>query len=98
MIAVLVEHRLGAAEIVGHRQYFAADRLGVFVDISVGDDQRLLDHGARARREETVEAAVERGRSDDGDEDGRHRGDHGEQADDLDVQAASRRGRAGAPG
>jgi hypothetical protein len=55
-LAVLVEHRLGAADVEGHRHDLAADRLGVLVDIGVGHDQRLLDHGARARREETVEA------------------------------------------
>ena len=68
------------------------DGLGVLADIGVGDDQRLLDHGARARREETVEAAIERGAGDHGDEDGRNGGDHGEQADDLHVQP--RAGRA----
>ena len=64
----------------------AADRLGMLAHIGVGHDQRLLDHGAGAGREETVEAAVERGRGDDGDQNGRHRGDDREQADDLDVQ------------
>ena len=87
LIAILIEHRLGAAEVVSHGQNLAADRLGVFAHIGVGHDQRLLDHGARAGREETVEAAVERGRGDHGDEHGRHRGDNGEQADDLDVKA-----------
>ena len=86
MIAVLVEQRLGAAEVVGHRQILAADRCGVLGHIGVGHDQRLLDHGARARREETVEAAVERRGGDDGDENGGHRGDDREQADDLHMQ------------
>ena len=86
LIAVLIEHRLGAAEIVGHGQNLAADRLGVLAHIGIGHDQRLLDHGARARREEAVEAAIERRARDDGDEDGRHRGDDGEQTDDLHVK------------
>jgi hypothetical protein len=47
----------------------------------------LLDHGARARGEIAIEAAVERRRRDHGDENGRHRGDDREQADDLDVKA-----------
>ena len=92
LIAVLIEYRLGAAEVVSHGHDLAADVGGVLVHIGIGHDQRLLDHGAGARREETVEPAIERRRCHDGDEDGRHRGDDGEQADDLDVQA-----RAGAP-
>ena len=87
LIAILIEDRLGAAKVVGHGQNLAADRLGVLVHIGVRDNQRLLDHGARARREETVEAAIERRRRDQGDKNCRHRGDHREQADDLDVQA-----------
>ena len=86
MIAVLIEHRLGPAEVVGHRHILAADVGGVLGHIGVGHDQRLFDHGARARRKETVEPAIERRRGHDGDEDGRNRGDHREQADDLNVQ------------
>ena len=55
--------------------------------IGVGDDQRLLDHGARARREKAIEAAIERRRGDHRHQHGRHRRDHREQADDLHVQA-----------
>ena len=40
----------------------------------------------RARREEAVEAAIERRARHHGDEDGGNRGDDGEQADDLHVQ------------
>ena len=86
LVAVLVEHLPGAAEIEGHGQNLAADRLGVLADIGVGHDQRLLDHGAGARREETVEAAIKRRRGDHRDEDGRNGGNHGEQADDLHVK------------
>ena len=85
LIAVLIEYRLGAAEVVSHGQQIAADRLGMLADISVGDDQRLLDHGAGARREETIKPAVQRRAGDDGDEDSRHRRDHGEEPDDLNV-------------
>ena len=87
LIAILVEDRLGARQVVGHGQDIAADRLGVLADISIGHDQRLLDHGAGAGREEAVEAAVERGRGYDGDQHRRHRGDDRKQADDLDVKA-----------
>ena len=86
-LAVGIEHRLGAAEIEGHGHDLAADRLGVLAHISVGDDERLLDHGARACREETIEAAIERGAGDHGNQHGRHRGDDREKADDLHVQA-----------
>ena len=86
LVAVRSNIGRGAAEIEGHRQDLAADRLGVLADISVGHDQRLLDHGAGARREETVEAAVKRRRGDHGDEDGRNGGDDREQADDLHVE------------
>ena len=64
--------------------------LGVLLQIGVGDDQRILDDGAGARREQPVEAAVERDARDHRHQDGRHRGDHREQADDLHVQAGSR--------
>ena len=86
-LAIGIEHRLGAAEIEGHGHDLAADRLRVLADISVGDDERLLDHGAGAGREEPVEAAVERRTGDHRHEHGRNGGDDGEQPDDLHMQA-----------
>ncbi len=86
LVAVLIEQWLGAGKIVGHSQDLAADDLGMISHISVGDDQRLLDHGLRAGREKTVEAAVESRARDDGHKDGRNRGNDNEQADDLYMQ------------
>ena len=60
LFAVLVEQRLGATEIVRHGHDLAANDCGMLAHIGIGDDQRLLDHGARARREEAVEATVKR--------------------------------------
>ena len=93
-LAIGVEHRLGAAEIERHGHDLAADRLCVLAHIGVGDNQRLLDHGARAGGKETVQTAVERGAGNHRDQHGRNGGNNGEQPDDLHVQA---RGRVAAP-
>ena len=86
-LAIGIEHRLGAAEVEGHGHDLAADRLRVLADISIGDDERLLDHGARAGREEPVEAAIERRAGDHRYQHGRNGGDDGKKPDDLHMQA-----------
>ena len=86
MFAVLIEQRLGPADVVAHRHILAADVGGVLGHIGIGHDQRLFDHGARPCRKETVEPAIERRRGHDGDKNGRNRRDHRKQADDLNVQ------------
>ena len=58
--------------------------------IGVRDDERVLHHRAGARREQPVEAAIERHARDDRDEDRRQRGDDRKQRDDLDVEAGRR--------
>jgi len=45
--AILVEQRPGVGDIVGHTQNIATNELGVFVQIGVRHDQRVLDHLAR---------------------------------------------------
>ena len=89
LVAVLVEQRLGAGQLIGHGQDFAVHGLETFAEISVGDEIRSLDDGARARGEVAIEAAIERRRGDHRDKHGGNRGDDGEQADDLHMQARS---------
>jgi hypothetical protein len=86
-LAVLVEQRLGAPDVECHGQNLGADILRMLGDVGIGHDQRLLDHGAGARGEEAVEAAVERRARHHGDQHRRHRSHHAEQADDAHMQA-----------
>ncbi len=58
----------------------------MFVDIGVGDDQRVLDDGPRADRKQPVEAAIEGDVGDDRHQYGWQHGDDREQANDLDMQ------------
>ena len=95
-LAFGIEQRLGARHVERHRHDVAADHLRVFLQIGVGDDQRVLDDGAGSRGEQPVEAAVERDARHHRHQDCGHRRDHGEQADDLDVQP--RRGAAAPAG
>jgi len=89
LVVVLVEHRLGAGKLIGQGQDFAVHGLETFADISVGDEIRGFDDGARTRGEVAIEAAIERRTGDHCDQDGRNRGDDGEQADDLHMKARS---------
>ena len=93
LVAVVLEDRLVARDVVGHDQDVGAHDLRVVVQIGFRHDQRIFDGRARARGEQPVEAAVERDAGDDGDQDGGRRGDDREQADDAHVQLG-----AGAPG
>ena len=89
-VAVLIEQGLGARHVDRHRVGVGANRLRVLADIGVGDDEGVLHHRAGPRREQPVEAAVERHARDDGDENRRQGGDDREQGDDLDVEACRR--------
>ena len=96
LIAVGIEQRFGAARSKAIAKSSLRTDRGMLGHIGIGHDQRLLDHGARAGREETVEPAIERRRGDDRDQNRRHRGNHRKQADDLNVQP--RTGTAAAAG
>ena len=85
-LAVLIEQRPRPRNVVGHADDVAADQLGMLVDISIGHDQRVLDHRAGAHREQAIEAAVDGDVGDDRHQDGRQHRDDGKQADDLDVK------------
>ena len=75
LVAVLVEQRLGAGQLIGHGQDLAVHGLETFADISVGHEIRSLDDGACTRREVAIEAAIERRRGDHRDKHGGNRGD-----------------------
>jgi hypothetical protein len=93
LVVVVLELRFVARDVDRHDHDVGAHDLRVVAQIGLRHDQRIFDRRARARREQPVEAAVERDAGDDGDQDGGRGGDDRKQADDANVQLG-----AGAPG
>ena len=86
LLGLIVEERLVARKIDRHHHQVGEHDLCVVAQVGLGNDQRILHRRARARRKQTVEAAVERDACNDRDEDGGRRRDDREHSDDTHVQ------------
>jgi hypothetical protein len=83
--ALRIEQRLGASDIERHRHDVATDQLGMLLEISIGDDYRILDDRAGSCGEQPIETAIQRDAGHHRHQNRWHRRDDGKQAYDLDV-------------
>ena len=90
-VRVLGHQHAGAAEIIGHRQRVAADRVAVLGEVALAGLQRLVQCGADAVVEPGLDAVVEEGGGEDRDHDRGGDGDAAEQHHQAHVQPGARR-------
>ena len=95
-LAVHIEIRPGAGQVVGKDPDLAGERLAVVLLIGVRDLHRFEHHVADPVGEAERQADIDRDRGDDGEQDRRQDRDQAEQADDAGVQPRYRG--MGAPG